>query len=792
MTALLKKRFNQAKPVFQESEEFANILTAHIEELQVKKKDAFKHILDIVNVLKSAASNDCTKKSSKHRKKDGDDRSNEQEPKKVDKATQDSDSGSDVESPRRKKRAHFQIITSGSERESSVAESDSYTQLKEDQKKEASYELNSKNFDEPKPDATTPDNIVSVDVDLHPPTNTQTVEDVSVADPVVLSEVEENKQENIEEDKQENAEEDKQENAEVKNVQNNSGDDDEQINAPSVSSKPAKKKKKKATNRQIRKYERLLNKLSLEIKRLSEKEMSLEEMEEEDSTHILEYQLRKRIMKVYEKLCDLKEVQVNTGRVGHRRVKFQGTRYPEINKKLEKLANLEDYFPDFHDVLTIITKVNDRKGLGLDRKRLHNIAKDAFEMIGKKLQQRRQEDFLANFSSHPTLDFVEARDPAEYDIALQIKLKNNNALGSQKLNEVTQSYEERQRTNEEMGVDMEVYSAESDHSEESDQEEPKKKKRRINLITLSDDDDERNEHFLGNDADSHEGTEDDDTNTEDDTADEANANEADDEDDYAANDDKKTGSQVETKEKVEVADIHVETLSDDEDEQEAEDDEDDDGAEDFGALSPLSISDDDSDGGNSVEEVHSPVKKEDTANKEPSGMISSTNPSASDTTLSSTNSLDNSVPVTPSSMSNGVKNHSPQDSTPSKLKHQLDKDHLQEKSCAKPVQSDSTNGSVESQAPLPVSGSPTKPVCPPPSSAVQVVDSSSSLPITTNISSSERKTVKESNSAASGPGRVPLIPCPGSMVVVDKNACNVVVDVSGVPNENKLKVVIVR
>ena len=755
MVGLLEKRFNQAKETFQESEEFTNILTAHIDELTAKKKDAFKHILDIVNVLKSHVSDEFNtkKKKSKHQ-----DRTSQLKTKKTGKKFVIT-SGSDTD---RSKVNYSKDGTSGSERDSTAHESDAYTRLKEEHRKEA---LNIRSESELSCKETSG---VEPDVVVNPSTSEKDKTDGDLTDsPCAANSPAPSKTKEEDLPKQSDS-------CSNRNV-NNSGPSQRHEELPSVT-KP-QKRKKKVTNRQVRKYERLLHKLSLEIKRLSEKELTLEEMDQDDSTHILEYQLRKRATKVYEKLCELKEVQPKTGRVSERRIKFQGTRFPEINKKLEKLANLPEYFPDFQDVFIIITKVNDRKELRLDRRKIHNMAKDAFEMIGKKLQQRRQEDFLANFSSHPTLDFVEARDPADLDLELQMKLKTNYKLGNQNLNQVTQSYEKKQETNEQMGVNMEVPSGHSESEPESDEDAaPKKKKRRISLINVVEDEEDEDDREIQD-------------ITEDETGDEGtgqSALEADDEEEpeESAWFDKESDDDDEDEGELERGDG-----DNDEDEGEHEDDDnDDDGAEDFGPLSPLPVDDDnepitdDNDDDNSIEEVVlSPEKQPETVH---SGGDNAANTSISTDATSFNISSSSAAAADKSSASdtnNSSRNNSVRRITPQivSLKNGTSREHNH--TCPgkslHPVelkQADILNGnhakdhggegdSLATSLKHSVSSTSA-------SSAVQVVDSSTSLPINRNVKSLRHESGKETDdvpvSAASDPGRVSPVPSPGSAIAV--------------------------
>ena len=134
---------------------------------------------------------------------------------------------------------------------------------------------------------------------------------------------------------------------------------------------------------QIAYLENLLKVYNDEIRRLQEKELSLDDLMAEDSGYIQEHKLkgkvswsharahaqtqtRKRLqpvplcplsllqmMKIYDKLCELKGCNTLTGRVMEQRISFSGTRYPEINKKVKHCLllyqNMSDLFVGFQE-----------------------------------------------------------------------------------------------------------------------------------------------------------------------------------------------------------------------------------------------------------------------------------------------------------------------------------------------------------------------------------------------------------------------------------------------------------
>ena len=64
--------------------------------------------------------------------------------------------------------------------------------------------------------------------------------------------------------------------------------------------------------------------LSDEIQNLQRRELTLDEMKAEDSVYELEDRYKKRIMKVWNKLCELQGASKTTGRIKEKKFKFEG------------------------------------------------------------------------------------------------------------------------------------------------------------------------------------------------------------------------------------------------------------------------------------------------------------------------------------------------------------------------------------------------------------------------------------------------------------------------------------
>eukprot|EP00063_Salmo_salar_P057987 XP_014032822.1 PREDICTED: death domain-associated protein 6-like isoform X2 [Salmo salar] len=198
--------------------------------------------------------------------------------------------------------------------------------------------------------------------------------------------------------------------------------------------------------------ENLLKMYNDEIRRLQEKELSVNELEEEDSSYIQEHKLKRKMMKIYDKLCELKGCSSLTGRVIEQRIQYKGTRYPEVNRKIERFINSPEAQlnpPDYTDILQHIRRANERHGLNLSKKQLTQIAQDAFRETGNRLQERRHLDMVYNFGSHLTDLYKPATDPALLDPTLARKLRSNREVALSSLEQVISKYALKQDDTEE-------------------------------------------------------------------------------------------------------------------------------------------------------------------------------------------------------------------------------------------------------------------------------------------------------------------------------------------------------
>ncbi|NXO00605.1 DAXX protein, partial [Rhinopomastus cyanomelas] len=203
------------------------------------------------------------------------------------------------------------------------------------------------------------------------------------------------------------------------------------------------------SKRQIRYLENLLRVYTGEIQRLQERELDLAELDSEDSSYLQESRLKRKMMRIFERLCELKQCSSLTGRVIEQRIPYRGTRYPEVNRRIERFINRPEAFPDYSDILKVIQKASTRHGLGLARRQMENMAQDAFREVGNRLQERRHLDLIYNFGSHLTDQYRPGADPALLDPELAKRLRRNRTVALNRLDNVISHFAQLQDESEE-------------------------------------------------------------------------------------------------------------------------------------------------------------------------------------------------------------------------------------------------------------------------------------------------------------------------------------------------------
>lgn len=234
-------------------------------------------------------------------------------------------------------------------------------------------------------------------------------------------------------------------------------------------------KKELATEKKIKKILNAMKKCEKYIKRFEELEIDFDD--EENSNYIKLEKYKHRMVELYNKYCEYTGENIDAGRQYLRPKDFSTTSIVVVNNaitnfinskisKRNKLKKIGDFtraliFPDYNDILQCVTKCNDMNNLGLNNKKLREIAKKAFIDLGEHLQRCRRNDYWDTFSL-----FLENKedDPALKDMELAEKLMQNKRIGEKKLSDTFEEYVKKQ----EKMKDQITHSKKSENEEDDD------------------------------------------------------------------------------------------------------------------------------------------------------------------------------------------------------------------------------------------------------------------------------------------------------------------------------------
>ena len=199
---------------------------------------------------------------------------------------------------------------------------------------------------------------------------------------------------------------------------------------PEMSSKSA---------RHLRKLEKALAKCAENIKKFEEAPIDWEN--EDESNFIMADKLKKRFMEIYGRIAEYKKTSVSIERRKDKKFVFHDSKYPDVSRKIEKLVNRTKEFPDFTDIKSQIETVNLTKRLHLTDQQIHTEADRIFVAVGRKLKIRRFDDDADSMYSYLKEDEV---DPAAGDKELQSKLNKQGKVAKQKLDKVFEEFVDKQ------------------------------------------------------------------------------------------------------------------------------------------------------------------------------------------------------------------------------------------------------------------------------------------------------------------------------------------------------------
>ena len=225
---------------------------------------------------------------------------------------------------------------------------------------------------------------------------------------------------------------------------------------------------KTVSEKHILKLEKALKACAKEIEKCEEAEIDWDN--DDESNFIMADRWKKKFMHIHNKLAEYKGMSKSLERSSDKSFKFSDSKYPEINRKIERFVNKTKTFPDFWDIKKQIEKVNEDNSLRLMDMQIHNEAEKIFIAIGKKLKKRRNIDDGTVMYAYLKPD--DAGDPAEKDSELDTKLTQLGKEAEVRINKVFEEFVDKQMTKGQSDQEDNT-----DHEDKSDEEE-------INELTL--------------------------------------------------------------------------------------------------------------------------------------------------------------------------------------------------------------------------------------------------------------------------------------------------------------------
>ncbi|XP_043211623.1 death domain-associated protein 6-like [Amphibalanus amphitrite] len=225
-------------------------------------------------------------------------------------------------------------------------------------------------------------------------------------------------------------------------------------------------REKRRHRRHVAKLEKTLRRLEREIVRQDKLEVDWDDAA--CSAYIVGARLKRRYVRVYRYYCRLVGATEEAEKLDWQPIRFHGTGYSQINRRIEKFVNRNREFPDFTDVLSLIKQANQHCRLHLGPTALHDQAERAFLQIGTLLQKQRRVALAESMDALTGTEDWRGCDPSATDPILAEKLAQSAAEGSKRLNEKFSDFVQRQ---ESMAAERRMKRAESDKDEDGREEE---------------------------------------------------------------------------------------------------------------------------------------------------------------------------------------------------------------------------------------------------------------------------------------------------------------------------------
>ena len=239
---------------------------------------------------------------------------------------------------------------------------------------------------------------------------------------------------------------------------------------------PTPEVKKLSKKARIKLLEAKLETLEKRINAFAKYEVSLDEMDRDESAYIQEAKLKEEFVRTWRKYCKLTGDDPDAVVSTRKKVKVHSAPFPEINREVERYINRTNAFPNLFDIKSVCMQANNKHHLEIKSCDVHSISVDVFTEVGRKLQKNREKELRANSGNILTDLALQTPDPALEDENLKLKLKRNRKIAKKKTEDVFQDYVRQQY--EQMGEGRN----EGNESSADEEDDEMESLRRNNLI----------------------------------------------------------------------------------------------------------------------------------------------------------------------------------------------------------------------------------------------------------------------------------------------------------------------
>ena len=206
-----------------------------------------------------------------------------------------------------------------------------------------------------------------------------------------------------------------------------------------------KRRRRELTKKKVKQLEQKLAEYDRQIRKVTEMELSLEEMDSSTSAYLMEDAIKRKFMRTWYRLCELlhmdPEIKISTSSA----IDYNGTSHSQLNRRVNRLITMNE-FPDHFDVCQLVDRVNEKHSLGLSKENRICLSRKIFKEVGEILQRRRKAEFWQSFGCHLTDSLPELEDPAINDTALHEQLTKSAKEGEERLAQLCEEFAVRQET----------------------------------------------------------------------------------------------------------------------------------------------------------------------------------------------------------------------------------------------------------------------------------------------------------------------------------------------------------